>query len=193
MTNTTTLTEGFRNLFDPEAKRQYVDQAWDQLQMSYKKAGGIHGSGFLSKEDFIQNIPFWKLKISNGVLLAAAYYKDKQGRKSVAISAARSRAGRLALLEIMTTDSLTGRSWSEISDGPLYFLVKLTSIEEVLAVAIPRDLAAKLLPKDTLTPPPVGDEMVKDFPELKNYLYQREIGGRLHTKVAIGTPGNSLR
>lgn len=55
------LTESYINLFKEQEKEKYVDEVWDLIQTSYKPIGGIHGSGFKSKDDMIKNIPFWKL------------------------------------------------------------------------------------------------------------------------------------
>lgn len=77
------LSEGFKNLFTADQKRKYADEAFAQLQKSYEKVGGIHGNGFANVEDFIKNIPFWKLRLgADGKIVSAAYYKDKGGRNT---------------------------------------------------------------------------------------------------------------
>ena len=80
------LQEGFTNLLPHhgELKRKHVDAVWDMLQHSYAKIGGIHGSGFSSKEDMIAKIPMWKIGKTGGRVNSVVLYKDKEGRKSVA-------------------------------------------------------------------------------------------------------------
>lgn len=60
------LVEHVENLSSSEAKEKYVDEVWQILQDSYKYCGGIHGSGFKSKQDMIDNVPFWKLQKKGG-------------------------------------------------------------------------------------------------------------------------------
>ena len=66
------LEEGYKNLFTDSQKRKYAEEAYAQLQKSYEKIGGIHGSGFKDVEDFIANIAFWKLRFGpDGKLVAS--------------------------------------------------------------------------------------------------------------------------
>lgn len=69
------LTENFKNLFvkDKSKRLIYIDEVWDILQSSYADNGGIKGKGFSSKQDIIDNIPFWKLFTRNNKILVAIF------------------------------------------------------------------------------------------------------------------------
>ena len=80
------LSERFINLIgDDERKEDYRDQVWNLLQTSYKPIGGIKGTGFKSPDDMVKNIPFWKMAVKDGKVEAVIMYRDKGGRKSVAM------------------------------------------------------------------------------------------------------------
>jgi hypothetical protein len=184
------LTESYKNLFSAEDKEKYADQAYDQLIASYAKIGGLKGSGFEDKESFIKNIPFWKLNISNGKIIAAAYYKDNNGRKRVAISSDGSDSGKKAVADIMMSDFTKNRAYAEQSGPSLGFLVKQIGYEAIKKLAIPLDKVDKIV-KDPTKPPSDDKEMVR-HPELKDYFYQRIIDGKPYTKIAIGTTGKQI-
>jgi hypothetical protein len=186
------LAEGFKNLFTPEQKKKWAKEAYAQLVSSYEKVGGIHGAGFESEEDFVQNIPFWKLKTSEGKIVAAAYYKDKDGRKRVAISSDGSTDGKKFVADIMVNDLLKGRSYAEQSSASLRFLVKTLGVDEVSKHALSRH-QVKLLTGSELRIPSDDDKEVLQHPELKNFLYQRQINGVWLTKIAVGNPGQKIK
>lgn len=81
------INERFINMFvgDEQLKKRYQKQVWSLIQNSYKSIGGIKTSGFES-EDSILDIPFWKLAVKSGKVEALVMYKDKDGRKSVAVA-----------------------------------------------------------------------------------------------------------
>jgi hypothetical protein len=186
------LTEGFKNLFTPEQKRKYAEEAFAQLQQSYKKVGGIHGNGFKDVEDFIKNVPFWKLRLGpDGKIIAAAYYKDKGGRKRVAISSDGTALGKKYVAMSMIEDLALGRSYGEVSSTALAFAVKMVGYDILKQYAIEPEQFAKVT-GDEIFPVPENDNELKLHPELKKYFYQREIGGELHTKMALGTAGKKI-
>lgn len=45
---------------------------------------------------------------------------------------------------------------------------------------------------DEILRPPADDGHLKRFPELKDYFYQRELGGELHTKIMFGYDGQMI-
>ena len=189
------ITERFKNFFvnDKEEREQYVDQVWDVLQASYKRIGGIKGSGFNSKQDMIDNIPFWKINVKNGKVIAVGMYKDKKGRKSVAVGTDGSEQGKEALAFMVKGAFKTGREWREISGSMLVFVEKVVGIDAMLKSAIQLDKVKKLLPKDDIISG-YGDDVKKPHEKslmnkLDGFVYQREIGGHLHTKVAFGVDG----
>jgi len=189
----TFLSENFKNLFTPEEKKKYAEEAYAQLVQSYKKVGGLAGSGFSSVEDFIQNIPFWKLKIGkDGRIVSGSYYKDKNGRKRVAISSDGSREGLQNVAEVMIADLAKGRAYGEVSSASLRFLIKRIGIENVKKYAIDPVDVKKLVDSDIEYPVPDDDEEVKLQPSLKKFFYQRAIGGEMHTKIAMGTLGKKI-
>lgn len=184
------LSERFINLFDPEKKKQYVDLVWDLIQSSYKKIGGIRGSGFNSKEDMIKNIPFWKLAKKDGKIVALALYKDKNGRKRVASATDGTEEGKNQL-EILGREDLTReRSYAEISASSLSFMKRRWKgslpFEDYI---ISPEKAESILGDELIYPVSEDDPEVQRHPELKKYFYQREIGGHYHTKLMVGTPG----
>jgi hypothetical protein len=186
------LTEGYKNLFTPIDKKKYAKEAFEQLQKAYAKIGGIKGNGFRDEEDFIKNIPFWKLRLSkDGKLLAAAYYKDTAGRKRVAISSDGSREGKKIVADIMISDLTQGRAYAEQSEGSLAFLAKQIGYDEIKKHAIPFKAVAGVIGKPVQHPLP-SDHELRDHPQLKSFLYSRMINGELITKLAVGKPGKEL-
>jgi hypothetical protein len=166
------LTERFANLFfNDERKEIFADQVWEMLQRSYKKEGGLKGNGFGSKEEMIRKIPFWKLKLRNGVVKAATMYKDKNGRKLVALGYDGTPDGRLNLVKMIQED--VKRSFVEVSGRGLLFLTSV--IPDWQKYALPVEYVRKILPKDNII-------------AVDNYRYQREIGGSQIEKIMLGTP-----
>ena len=184
------LTENYKNLFSVEDKKKYVDEAWDQLQKAYAKIGGIKGAGFENKESFT-TIPFWKLNIVNNKLVSAAYYKDNNGRKLVAISCDGSAIGKKTLGDMLKNDFQRQNAYAELSGPLLNFLVKQIGYDKIKELAIPFDRLGKLFKKE-LTTPPKDDDEVQAHPTLKDYFYQRKLGSELYTKIALGTTGKKI-
>lgn len=185
------LVESFKNLFTSEEKEKWAEQAFKQLQDTYAAIGGIHGSGFSSVEDFKKNIPFWKLSVKGNKILAAAFYKDRGGRKRVAVSQDGTKEGKAALAQMMIDDLRQGRSYGESSGGSLGFLVKLIGYDEVKKHAIPVKKLASTTGDEVSTPSPDDAEILK-HPELAKFFYQRRVGETPHTKIALGRPGNKM-
>lgn len=185
------LNEGYKNLFKIDDKKKYAKEAFNQLQKSYEKVGGIHGSGFDTPENLVQKIPFWKLRFdSEKNLIAGAFYKDTKGRKRVAISSDGSAEGKKAVADIMISDLLQGRAYVEQSSASLKFLVKQLGYETLKDHAIPiKDL--KQLDLELRDPPKDDSELIL-HPELKKFFYQRLIGGDWHTKIAFGEIGKEI-
>ena len=191
------ISENYKNFIGPnsrENREKWADQVWEILQKSYAPIGGIKGSGFNSKQDMIDNIPFWKLYTKNDKVVAAAFYKDKGGRKSVAIATDGSDLGKKIVGDMFK--SSLGVSYGEKS-GPALgtmmknvpwdqlkkFLLTPSEVEKVTGkkvVALSKFDVDKLGVKDKKT--------VDKFPQLKPYFYVRELGGEMHLKVAMGTP-----
>lgn len=184
------LVERFVNLLgdDPE-KDKYVDVVWDMITKSYARIGGIQGKGFSTKEDLINNIPFWKLVRKDGDIVAGAFYRDKEGRKRVAVATNGTDTGKVALASIMANDF--DRAYFEVSDPSLGFMVKQVGLDFVQGYARSVEQAQQIS-GDELQAPPANDPHVVKYPSLANNFYQRDIGGHMHTKIMLGTTGNKI-
>ena len=195
------LSENYKNFIGPssvEARRKWADQAWDILQKSYEPIGGIKGSGFKSKEDMIQNIPFWKLYTKNDKVVAAAFYKDKGGRKSVAIATDGSDLGKKIVGDIFKAS--LGVSYGEKSGPALATMMKSVPWDELQNFLFTPTQLAKISGEKIMTVAEFGPENLDDkdkftydkFPKLRPYFYVRELGGETHLKAAMGTPNLSI-
>lgn len=184
------LVERFVNLLgdDPE-KDKYVDVVWDMITKSYARIGGIQGKGFSTKEDLINNIPFWKLVRKDGDIVAGAFYRDKEGRKRVAVATNGTDTGKVALASIMANDF--DRAYFEVSDPSLGFMIKQVGLDFVQGYARSVEQAQQIS-GDELQAPPADDPHVVKYPSLANNFYQRDIGGHMHTKIMLGTAGNKI-
>lgn len=184
------VSENFKNLFRPDDKKKYVDEVWELLQKSYASIGGIKGSGFTSKEDMMFKIPFWKLYTnSNGKVVAVVMYKDKEGRKSVAVGTDGSEEGKKYLRIIKDQDLMMNRSYQEVSDRMLSFIVKTTP--DIRKYCIPFNDVVAIVNEPIMKPDDDDPEVLK-HPDLKEFFYRRNIGGEWKTKLMIGTPHNTI-
>lgn len=187
-----------------ELKRKYVDQVWDILQIAYKKIGGIHGSGFRSKEDMIENIPLWKLNIRDGVVSFVAMYKNKRGRKMVALARnfdeSQKGNSKTDYLRFMKDELTRERSYGEISDDLLISILNNGDLADLLkSDIIPPEFIADILPDDD-----IGGRMEDAFEDFIRYacvdkhvprekiaevedaFYSRTIGAEKHNKMMYG-------
>lgn len=191
------LDERFINLFtrDIEKRREYADEVWDILQKSYASVGGIKGSGFKDKEDMINNLPFWKLATKNGEVVAVGMFKDKNGRKRVAVGAKRAPGAKEKVVDMMLSDLKMKRSWGEVSGPSWGFLMKNVPEDIILQALIPIEKVRKLLPDDEIIPAFGNDPKIKSSDPFRDFWYMRTLGaagGALKTKIAIGKPGNKI-
>lgn len=183
------LFESYVNLVGDNTKKEksnYSEQVYNMIQNAYASQGGMHGSGFRSPEDMVENIPFWKLVKKGGKIVAGAMYKDKGGRKRVAIFTDGTEGGRKELDKINLDEIRTNRAFQELSGRSLSVMRKIAGFYDRL---IPVDNVKQVLKSDKIytdIPKDDPDEMWDRFPEMRQYMYQREIGGHLHTKVMIG-------
>jgi hypothetical protein len=203
------LTEKYVNLIGPAdeaTKREYADQVWDLVQLSYAKIGGIKGSGFNSIEDMIKNIPFWKLYITNGVLTVCVLYKDKGGKKTVAIGAntfdkpigKKQKKGPVTKKSLSILSGILkadiSRGYGEFSGPALVMVIKSVGLDALLPYIFTRDEVRKASSK--LVEDPVFEDLNENdqklysrYPSLASYFYVRELGGAPHLKVMLGTYG----
>ena len=167
------INEKYLNLFNTEAKEEYVDQVWDILQAAYEYIGGLKGNGFSSKEDMIKNIPFWKLVKKDGKIIACQLYKDKNGRKLIAGASDGTAEGKKYFKRILFDDITRERSYIEISDKMIYVIKKLLG-DDLEKYVIPSNQVSQILNKDIIITGP--------------YTYKRKIGSEMIEKMMLGTP-----
>ena len=191
------IPENYKNFIGSNSKpnrEKWVDQAWDILQKSYAPIGGIKGNGFKSKQDMIDNIPFWKIYTKGDKLIAAAFYKDKGGRKSVAIATDGSDLGKKIVGDIFKAS--LGVSYGEKSGPALATMIKnvpwetlekfLFTPEELEKISGDKVIRVEKFGAENLDP---KDKFTYDkFPKMRPYFYIRELGGEMHLKAAMGTP-----
>ena len=189
------ITEHWLNLVGNHPdKEKHKHEVFKLLQDSYKPIGGIHGSGFKDADDMVKNIPMWKLKKKHGKVVSAALYKDKGGRKRVAVATDGSDEGKKHLATIMSDDVKRHRAYAEQSGPSLKFLKRNLPDGHLEKAAVHPEAVKKLMPDDEIdTHVPDDDPEVKAHPELKHKFYRRKIGGEWHTKLTIGTPGNEIK
>lgn len=195
------LAERYKNAIgDDPLKREYVDQVWDLLQSSYAAIGGIKGNGFGSKEDMIAKIPMWKMAVKDGKVEAAILYKDKGGRKSVAMGSTGSDWARTKIAEMLKAE-LT-RSYGEKSKAALGSVLKQYPEEALKPFLHTPTQVQKVAKDDVIIPltsvpekdwPKDAQMTLSKYPYIKKYGYFREIGGNQVFKVMIGTPGKEIK
>lgn len=186
------LIERFLNVFDAKEKETYADIVWDILQNSYKNIGGLKGSGLSSKEDMLNNIPFWKIAKKNGKPVAVALYKDREGRKRVASGTDGSVEGKDMLARMLQDDLTQQRAYAEVSGPSLKFIIKKYGSGLSKHMILPIE-AEKILGVKLEYPIPKDDKEVVDNPELHKYFYIRDVNGTPLTKLMMGTPGQSIQ
>lgn len=186
------LCERVLNLFSAREKEPFASEVFEILNRSYAKIGGITGNGFRSPEDMIQNIPMWKLVRKNGEIVAAALYKDKNGRKGVAFGTNGTAEGKKAA-KMLVKDSMTqNREWKEVSGAAWGFALKTLGMKEMKRKVIPIEKVKLLLPDDEIIPALGKDPEIRSDDPFREHYYMRKIGGEFHTKIAVGTPRISI-
>ena len=187
------LSEQYKNLLPrhEEDKVKHAHEVFNLIQTAYKDQGGIHGSGFKSPEDMVQNIPMWKLSKKDGKVTGVALYKDSEGRKRVAIATDGSDHGKKAIGNVVRDDLKQTRAHMEVSGKSLSFLKKQIHISDHVHSY---EAAEKYHAQNgtQISHPPEDDPEVVRHPELKDHFYQRKIGDHFHTKLLLGKTGNSI-
>jgi hypothetical protein len=196
------IDEGFTNLIgdsSTELREKYADQVWTLLQKAYAPIGGIKGSGFSSKADMIYNIPFWKIFTQAGKVIVAVMYKDRNGRKTVALAIDGSRKSKEVLSKIIK-ESL-GVSYGEKSGPLLKYTLKTVGFEKLQPFLIEPKRVERLLGEPIIVPTQtyVDENLDKmdqffynHYPKLRPYFYVRKIGPKLLLKISIGTPERAI-
>lgn len=169
------------------------------LDNSYKDIGGLIGSGFKGPQDMIDNLQMWKIDRhpDTGKIAAVIVYKDKDGRKSVAIGSDGSERGKNKVKEIFGAE--LSRSYGEKSKGSLGLASKILG-DDLKRYTISPEKAKQILKKEVQ---PIKDIPQDQWPEdaklslgripwLIDFGYLRDIGGKPTFKVMMGTPGKSI-
>jgi hypothetical protein len=181
------INERYLNLIDnKELKNKYKQEVYDMLQSTYSKIGGLKGNGYGSPDELV-SIPFWKIVIRDGKVKAVSLYKDKDGRKLAVLANDGTKDGKYELIKMFIEDLKFQRAWMEVSDS-LVYIIKKHLPNTYIELAVPYEEVEQKLGKvgDTISKPPTTDIMMKEFPELKHYFYQRKIGNEVKTKIIFG-------
>lgn len=194
------ITEAYVNLLpqDTEKKRKYAQQVWDVLQKSYAAIGGIKGNGFANPEDMLK-IPMWKLGVRDGKVRAVVMYKDKGGRKSVAVGTDGSEEGAWFINDMFKNE--LSRSYGEKSKAALGKMMKMFPFDVLEEFLVSPDRVAEMTPDDQIIPiadvakddwPTDAKMTISKYPQLVDYGYLRDIGGNMVFKVMLGSPGKNI-
>lgn len=162
------LDEHYVNCLTPESKEPYAQRVFSLIQTAYANIGG--NCNITDIESLCADTGMWKLVRRNGEIIFAAIYKDRKGRKFVAIGHDGSKEAKAELRGIVAQDIKLHRTWAEVSGSMAKVL--LTSGISV----IPADQASSILGKEILE---YGDD---------GFSYKRIIGGKLYRKVLVGYP-----
>jgi len=204
MNITQIITERYVNLIGSNPKKEKYKQAvYDIIVHSYKSIGGSTTGGTESP-DALLSIPFWKLAVKDGRVVAVILYKDKNGRKTVASGTDGSLAGKKAMIDMVKSDP--ERSYSEKSKSALNLFMK--SFKNPETKLIEPEKAAKILKTDIMpisdfsnpTEWPLSDKereaaqlTLSKYPVLYNYAYIRAFGDNNLLKVMVGTPEKPIK
>lgn len=187
---------------DIDIKKQYAKQVFDLLTKSYAGTGGLFTNGFQDIDTMIEKIPMWKMVVNNGTVEAVVMYKDKGGRKSVAMGSTGSDYARKHLKSIFAKEIT--RSYGEKSKSALGALMKEVPWTVLQPYVQPPEVVDKIS-KDKIISlmdfqknfdgklPMDAVKTLQKYPQLRPYGYFRELNGNWSFKVMIGTPGKTIR
>jgi hypothetical protein len=121
----------------------------------------------------IKKIPMWKLVRKDNKILACMLYKDKNGRKMVAVGSDGSLEGKEALKKMFMEELKLQRSYGEISGPALKFVMKFFE-NELKNVLVPAEKVKEILGKEIQITGP--------------FTYIRKIGKSDEEKIMYGKP-----
>lgn len=186
------LNEHYHNLFTPEEIAPHADALHHMVTTAYADIGGIKGRGFSTPEE-IKHLPLVKMKTVDGVPKAAVFYKDKDGRKSVATGHDGTPEGKIHAKKMMGDELRFDRSYSEMSKAALALAKRHQGGDISHRASTYDEVKARLGDKEEIRKPPEGDEEMVRHPELVDHLYQRKLGDEWKTKIMIGAPGKPIK
>lgn len=184
------LSERYVNVLSVDDKERNKETVFKLLTDSYASIGGLKGNGFRSPDDMVKNIPMWKMVRRNGKIVAVAMYKDKNGRKRVAVGSDGTQEGKAAVASIFKEDF--ARAYFEISERSLGFHVKILGYDFIKSNAVKPENVKGITGDDVEYPVGDDDPEVKKHPQLKEFFYRRSVGGHMHTKILLGTTGKKI-
>lgn len=184
------LSERYVNVLSVDDKERNKETVFKLLTDSYASIGGLKGNGFRSPDDMVKNIPMWKMVRRNGKIVAVAMYKDKNGRKRVAVGSDGTQEGKAAVASIFKEDF--ARAYFEISERSLGFHVKILGYDFIKSNAVKPENVKGITGDDVEYPVGDDDPEVKRHPQLKEFFYRRSVGGHMHTKILLGTTGKKI-
>ena len=173
-------------------KNAHAKEVFGLIQKAYADQGGIQGSGFNPPEDMVKNIVMWKLSKKGGKVTSVALYRDRSGRKRVAIATDGSDHGKKAIGDVVKQDLKQERAHMEVSGKSLSFLKKQINVKDH-AHSFEAAKAFHDSYGDEISRPPADDPEVLRHPELKDHFYQRKIGSDLHTKIFLGHMNKTIK
>lgn len=162
--------EKYINIHDKPTMVKYVDIVYDMLKKSYEYAGGLKGTGFKTPTDMISSMKLIKIYKYNDEFLCCVCYKDKEGRKVVALGTNGSLRAKKELKKMLKFEF--ERSYMEVSDSMLKFIQKCYP-----------DLFEKYKIKNN-----TDLKIFKDIIPIDDFYYKRKINNEYITKIALGTP-----
>jgi hypothetical protein len=150
-----------------KAKKEFIHGAWDMIQNSYKKIGGLASAN--TPEELADDLHTIKAVRKNGKIVAFNGYKDKHGRKSVVSASDGTDSGKSSWLDLQKEDNKQKRAWGEKSGAAARMADKIDTPK------IPFELAKKLVGKS-------------DMEQEDEHSYTRKIGDARHLKTTYGYP-----
>ena len=162
----TLITERFLNFFSKEEIEPYIEDIWNIMQRTYQPIGGFKTAD--SPEELLKKVGMAKLVRKNDKIVAAALYKDSNGRKAIAKGSDGSKEGKLAVKQMYLEDVKFNRAWGEFSGKAEELLLRYGGVP-VSNDAVEAILGKKVESKD------------KD-----GFHYTRLINGKPVRKIMIG-------
>lgn len=163
------LMESYKNLFQKDDMWKYASDVFKILEESYAKIGGLNIG---SIDELIDESDMWKLYIKDGIVKLVFIYKDKNGRKLIAVGTDGSQEAKRILIKDIKHD--LGRSYVEASG----------SLEKLINHIIGDDNKFKIPSSEMLS---LTGKIPSNI-DPDTYHYDRKIGEKTHTKALYGTP-----
>lgn len=191
----TTGTILFLRTEDRQVKEAYSKEVYQLLEDTYRDCGGINkGSGFKNSEEMVDKITSWRLTFKNGKLITVMMFKEKgKGLKMVAYAPLKGIDSEIRKSDL---HFMLNNSYAELSGALLVIVLKFlgSKWKKYLLNAnkiFKADEIIKLTKYCKQNPIPKNSEEIyerinKDWTELLNKCYLRNIGNEFKMKVLMG-------